>query len=123
MNLARRFHRVLWLRAQIAACTFSQNTAKSSGSVLLADDDSQVSISGSSITNNGNYSCYDPPVVCLTLSAVPIAFPDMKARCWIGQAWLCGSEAPVLHGKLLLMIDDQADLRMISANSTRPHTH
>ena len=48
---------------QIQSSTFSQNTAKSSGSVLLADDDSQISFTDSMLTNNGNYSCYDPPTV------------------------------------------------------------
>ena len=52
-----------WLLAQVQSSTFSQNTAKSSGSVLLADDDSQISFVGCTITNNGNYSCYDPPTV------------------------------------------------------------
>lgn len=48
---------------QIQSSTFSQNTAKSSGSVLLADDDSQISFVDSTLANNGNYSCYDPPTV------------------------------------------------------------
>lgn len=48
---------------QISSSNFYQNTAKSSGSVLLADDDSQITITDSNIYNNGNYSCYDPPQV------------------------------------------------------------
>ena len=48
---------------QITSSNFYQNTAKSSGSVLLADDDSQITITNSNIYNNGNYSCYAPPQV------------------------------------------------------------
>ena len=51
---------------QIQSSNFTQNTAKSSGSVLLADDDSQISFNSSSLTSNGNYSCYDPPMVSCT---------------------------------------------------------
>ena len=58
-----------WLHVQIQSSTFSQNTAKSSGSVLLADDDSQISFVGCTMTNNGNFSCYDPPTV--SPSALP----------------------------------------------------
>ena len=54
----------MWcLDVQIQSSTFAQNTAKSSGSVLLADDDSQISFVDSNLTDNGNYSCYDPPTV------------------------------------------------------------
>lgn len=48
---------------QVQSSNFTQNTAKSSGSVLLADDDSQISFTNSAFTSNGNYSCYDPPTV------------------------------------------------------------
>ncbi len=50
-------------RGQIAYTTFDSNTAKSYGGALLADDDSQIQISNSAFTNNGLYSCYDPPLV------------------------------------------------------------
>ena len=53
----------VWMHEQIESSTFTQNAAKSSGSVLLADDDSQISILDSTMSNNGNYSCYDPPTV------------------------------------------------------------
>ena len=55
--------------AQIESSNFSQNTAKSSGSVLLADDDSQISFTSSILTDNGNYSCYDPPTVSCRCAA------------------------------------------------------
>jgi predicted outer membrane repeat protein len=51
-------------RGQIAYSTFESNTAKSYGGALLADDDSQISISTTTFVNNGNYSCFDPPLVC-----------------------------------------------------------
>ena len=71
--------------------------------MLLADDDSQISFTSSILTNNGNYSCYDPPTVscryemtcykslleafseragvvqaCLTISTQFAAFLDMS---------------------------------------------
>lgn len=51
-------------RGLVAYTTFDSNTAKSYGGALLADDDSQIQISNSAFTNNGRYSCYDPPMVC-----------------------------------------------------------
>ncbi len=54
-------------RGLVAYTTFDSNTAKSYGGALLVDDDSQMQISNTAFTNNGRYSCYDPPMVCLIL--------------------------------------------------------
>lgn len=50
-------------RGQIAYTTFDSNTAKSYGGAVLADDDSQVQFTSSAFANNGEYSCFDPPLV------------------------------------------------------------
>lgn len=52
-------------RGQIAHSSFTANTAKSYGGALLADDDSQVLITDTTFAKNGNYSCFDPPLVGL----------------------------------------------------------
>ena len=57
-------------RGLVAYTNFDSNTAKSYGGALLVDDDSQIQISNSAFTNNGRYSCYDPPMVCPIDSSV-----------------------------------------------------
>ncbi|BDA51124.1 probable metabotropic glutamate receptor-like protein P [Coccomyxa sp. Obi] len=83
-------------RGLVAYTTFDSNTAKSYGGALLADDDSQIQISNSAFTNNGRYSCYDPP---MTGGAINVGIDEFKASSTAG----CGSSSAVTVAQLQLV--------------------